>query len=159
MESAPGSSEDLATKCRRALKSVVAKLTALPALDALVHQALPEAIMRMVLEQVRPLLLTAVYNNVRAATAAAAGAAVFSYTAVEQPFAWCVDAIRLGPSCTAAGNQLMPLLLALLWHCSSCPVLLSVPVPAAGRQGAGQRPHWALPVCALWRPGCCAADG
>jgi hypothetical protein len=52
MESAPGSSEDLATKCRRALKSVVAKLTALPALDALVHQALPEAIMRMVLEQV-----------------------------------------------------------------------------------------------------------
>jgi hypothetical protein len=54
MESAPGSSEDLATKCRRALKSVVAKLTALPALDALVHQALPEGIMRMVLEQVRP---------------------------------------------------------------------------------------------------------
>lgn len=53
MESAPGSSEDLATKCRRALKSVVAKLTALPALDALVHQALPEGIMRMVLEQVR----------------------------------------------------------------------------------------------------------
>ncbi|WIA21450.1 hypothetical protein OEZ85_000659 [Tetradesmus obliquus] len=56
MESAPGSSEDLATKCRRALKSVVAKLTALPALDALVHQALPEGIMRMVLEQVGKVL-------------------------------------------------------------------------------------------------------
>jgi hypothetical protein len=57
MESAAGSSEDLATKCRRALKSVVAKLTALPALDALVHQALPEGIMKMVLEQVGLLLL------------------------------------------------------------------------------------------------------
>lgn len=52
LESAPGSSEDLATKCRRALKSVVAKLTSLPALDALVHQQLPESVMKMVLEQV-----------------------------------------------------------------------------------------------------------
>jgi hypothetical protein len=63
MESAPGSSEDLATKCRRALKSVAAKLTALPALDALVHQALPEAMMRMVLEQVSPLLVIAADRN------------------------------------------------------------------------------------------------
>ncbi len=52
MESATGSSEDLSTKCRRALKSVVAKLTSLPALDALVHQQLPESVMKMVLEQV-----------------------------------------------------------------------------------------------------------
>lgn len=53
LESHPSSSEDLTTKCRRALKSIVAKLTHLPALDALVHQQLPESVMRMVLEQVR----------------------------------------------------------------------------------------------------------
>lgn len=54
LETAPGSSEDLATKCRRSLKSVVAKLTSLPALDALVHhQQQPEAVMKIVLEQVR----------------------------------------------------------------------------------------------------------
>lgn len=52
LESAPNSSEDLSTKCRRALKSIVAKLTSLPALDALVHQQLPESVMKMVLEQV-----------------------------------------------------------------------------------------------------------
>lgn len=52
MESAPGSSEDLSKKCRQALKSIVAKLTALPALDALVHQPLPEAVIKLVLEQV-----------------------------------------------------------------------------------------------------------
>lgn len=52
LESATGSSEDLSTKCRRALKSIVAKLTSLPALDALVHQQLPESVMKMVLEQV-----------------------------------------------------------------------------------------------------------
>lgn len=47
------SSEDLRTKCRRALKSVIGKLTHLPALDALVHKPLPEGVMKMVLEQVR----------------------------------------------------------------------------------------------------------
>jgi hypothetical protein len=36
----------------RALKSIIAKLTHLPALDALVHRALPESVMKMVLEQV-----------------------------------------------------------------------------------------------------------
>lgn len=53
MEQHPNSSEDLATKCRRALKAVVPKLTSLPALDALVHQQLPESVMKLVLEQVR----------------------------------------------------------------------------------------------------------
>eukprot|EP00877_Chromochloris_zofingiensis_P010277 jgi/Chrzof1/5502/Cz16g05190.t1 len=56
LESHPSSSEDLTTKCRRALKSIVAKLTHLPALDALVHQQLPESVMRMVLEQVGKVL-------------------------------------------------------------------------------------------------------
>lgn len=52
LEGAPGSSEDLSTKSRRALKSIVSKLTSLPALDALVHQQLPESVMKLVLEQV-----------------------------------------------------------------------------------------------------------
>jgi hypothetical protein len=52
LEQNPGSSEDLATKCRRALKAVVPKLTCLPALDALVHQQLPESVIKLVLEQV-----------------------------------------------------------------------------------------------------------
>ncbi len=52
LESDAASSEDLKTKCRRALKSIIAKLTHLPALDALVHRALPESVMKMVLEQV-----------------------------------------------------------------------------------------------------------
>jgi len=46
------SSEDLRTKCRRALKSIIGKLTHLPALDALVQRNLPEGVMKMVLEQV-----------------------------------------------------------------------------------------------------------
>jgi hypothetical protein len=53
LEQHPSSSEDLATKCRRALKAVVPKLTCLPALDALVHQQLPESVMKLVLEQVQ----------------------------------------------------------------------------------------------------------
>jgi hypothetical protein len=52
MEADGGGSEDLRTKCRRALKSVIGKLTHLPALDALVHRPLPEGVMKMVLEQV-----------------------------------------------------------------------------------------------------------
>ncbi|EFJ51264.1 hypothetical protein VOLCADRAFT_109629 [Volvox carteri f. nagariensis] len=56
LESDGASSEDLKTKCRRALKSVIAKLTHLPALDALVHRALPESVMKMVLEQVGKVL-------------------------------------------------------------------------------------------------------
>jgi hypothetical protein len=53
LEAEPGGSEDLRTKCRRALKSIIGKLTHLPALDALVHRPLPEGVMKMVLEQVR----------------------------------------------------------------------------------------------------------
>lgn len=53
LEQHPGSSEDLTSKCRRALKALVPKLTCLPALDALVHQQLPESAMKLVLEQVR----------------------------------------------------------------------------------------------------------
>jgi 3-methyladenine DNA glycosylase AlkD len=56
LEADPQSSEDLKTKCKRALKAVVAKLTHLPALDALVHKSLPESIMKMVLEQVGKVL-------------------------------------------------------------------------------------------------------
>jgi len=56
LESDPASSEDLRTKCKRALKAVVAKLTHLPALDALVHRSLPESIMKMVLEQIGKVL-------------------------------------------------------------------------------------------------------
>jgi hypothetical protein len=52
LEADTASSEDLRTKCRRALKSIIGKLTHLPALDALVHRNLPEAVMKMVLEQV-----------------------------------------------------------------------------------------------------------
>lgn len=51
LEADSGSSEDLKTKCRRALKSIIAKLTHLPALDALVHRNLPEGVMKSVLEQ------------------------------------------------------------------------------------------------------------
>lgn len=42
LEGDAASSEDLKTKCRRALKSIIGKLTHLPALDALVHKPLPE---------------------------------------------------------------------------------------------------------------------
>ncbi len=35
------SSEDLKGKCRKALKAIVAKLTFMPALDALVHRSAP----------------------------------------------------------------------------------------------------------------------
>lgn len=52
LEGASGSNEDLSSKCRRSLKSVVGKLTHLPALDALVHAPLAESVMKMVLEQV-----------------------------------------------------------------------------------------------------------
>ena len=38
LENDAHSSEDLKTKCRKALKAVVAKLTNLPALDMLVHR-------------------------------------------------------------------------------------------------------------------------
>lgn len=67
LESAQGSSEDLSTKCRRALKSVVAKLTSLPALDALVHQQLPESVMKMVLEQVRQCSFHTDFHNCQTA--------------------------------------------------------------------------------------------
>ncbi|DBA77500.1 hypothetical protein WJX77_001185 [Trebouxia sp. C0004] len=50
------SGEDLKGKCRKALKAIVAKLTFMPALDALVHRQLPESIMKMVLEQVGKVL-------------------------------------------------------------------------------------------------------
>jgi len=56
LEADPASSEDLRTKCKRSLKAVVAKLTHLPALDALVHRSLPESIMKMVLEQIGKVL-------------------------------------------------------------------------------------------------------
>ena len=58
LEGDGSSSEDLKTKCRRALKSIIGKLTHLPALDALVHRPLPEGVMKMVLEQVRVLAQT-----------------------------------------------------------------------------------------------------
>lgn len=57
LEGDAGSSEDLKTKCRRGLKAVVAKLTHLPALDALVHRTLPESVMKMVLEQAGKVLV------------------------------------------------------------------------------------------------------
>ena len=50
LEADPKSGEDLKAKCRRALKSVVQKLTYLPALDIMVHKELPEAVMKIVLE-------------------------------------------------------------------------------------------------------------
>ncbi|KAK9808858.1 hypothetical protein WJX72_005235 [[Myrmecia] bisecta] len=56
LENDDHSSDDLKTKCRKALKSIVAKLTHLPALDALVHRHLPESVMKMVLEQVGKVL-------------------------------------------------------------------------------------------------------
>ena len=52
LEGDGSSSEDLKTKCRRALKSIIGKLTHLLAIDALVHRPLPEGVMKMVLEQV-----------------------------------------------------------------------------------------------------------
>jgi len=51
-----GGSDDLQTKCKRALKAIVAKLTHLPALDELVQKDLPEGVMRMVLEQIGKVL-------------------------------------------------------------------------------------------------------
>ncbi|KIZ07868.1 putative Sperm-associated antigen 6 [Monoraphidium neglectum] len=51
LEASSSSSEDLATKARRSLKSIVSKLSHLPALDSLVHSPLPEGVMRLVLEQ------------------------------------------------------------------------------------------------------------
>lgn len=56
LEGDASASEDLKTKCRRALKSIIGKLTHLPALDALVHRNLPEGVMKMVLEQVGKVL-------------------------------------------------------------------------------------------------------
>lgn len=56
LEGDAAASEDLRTKCRRALKGIIAKLTHLPALDALVHRNLPEGVMKMVLEQVGKVL-------------------------------------------------------------------------------------------------------
>mmetsp|Transcript_1623 Transcript_1623/g.3749 ORF Transcript_1623/g.3749 Transcript_1623/m.3749 type:complete len:518 (+) Transcript_1623:254-1807(+) len=54
LESSPKSSEDLRTKCTRAMKAVVGKLTHLPALDAMVNNPspVPEAVMKLVLEQI-----------------------------------------------------------------------------------------------------------
>lgn len=58
LDNAPARSEDLSNKCRRALKSIVAKLTVLPALDALVHQQqLQDSVMKLVLEQVCHLIM------------------------------------------------------------------------------------------------------
>jgi hypothetical protein len=51
-ESLPSASEDLRAKCSRALKGVIAHLAHLPALDALVRRPLPEAVMKVVLQQV-----------------------------------------------------------------------------------------------------------
>ena len=56
LEGSKKSSEDLATKARKALKAIVAKLTHLPALDALVQRDLPESVMRCVLEQLGKVL-------------------------------------------------------------------------------------------------------
>jgi hypothetical protein len=46
----PDSSEDLNTKCKRALKAVIQKCTHLPALEPLLHEA-PESILRDVIAQ------------------------------------------------------------------------------------------------------------
>lgn len=56
LEGDSASSEDLQTKARRALKAVVARLTHLPALDALAQRDLPESVMRLVLEQLGKVL-------------------------------------------------------------------------------------------------------
>lgn len=56
LEADARSSEDLKTKCKKALKAVVSKLTHLPALDALVHRSLPESVMKLVLEQIGKVL-------------------------------------------------------------------------------------------------------
>ena len=45
LENDAHSSEDLKGKCRKALKAVVAKLTFMPALDALVHRSGPSLLM------------------------------------------------------------------------------------------------------------------
>jgi hypothetical protein len=56
LENDASSSEDLKTKCRKALKAIGAKLTHLPALDTLLHRTLPESVMKMVLEQIGKVL-------------------------------------------------------------------------------------------------------
>jgi hypothetical protein len=57
LEAGASGSEDLRAKARRALKAVVAKLTHLPALDALAQtRELPEAVLRLVLEQLGKVL-------------------------------------------------------------------------------------------------------
>jgi len=54
---ATGSSDDLQTKCKRALKFIVEKLTDLPALDALLREeTLPDAVARHVLAQLAKVL-------------------------------------------------------------------------------------------------------
>ena len=54
LECAGESSEDLRTKCTRAMKAIVGKLTHLPALDAMANNPapVPEAVMKLVLEQI-----------------------------------------------------------------------------------------------------------
>jgi hypothetical protein len=52
-EGLASASDDLRTKCSRALKAVVGHLSHLPALDALVRRQLPEPVMKVVLQQVR----------------------------------------------------------------------------------------------------------
>jgi hypothetical protein len=54
LECAAESSEDLRTKCTRAMKAIVGKLTHLPALDAMANNPapVPEAVMKLVLEQI-----------------------------------------------------------------------------------------------------------
>lgn len=55
-EAATSASEDLRCKARRALKSIVSKLTLLPALSSLVHHNLPEVVMRCLLDQLAKVL-------------------------------------------------------------------------------------------------------
>ena len=55
----PGSSDDLKTKCKRALKAIVAKLTHMPALNALVQQSAGVehmSVLKVVLQQVSKVL-------------------------------------------------------------------------------------------------------
>ena len=51
-EGLASASDDLRTKCSRALKGIIAHLSHLPALDALVRRPLPESVMKGVLQQV-----------------------------------------------------------------------------------------------------------
>jgi hypothetical protein len=51
-EGLASASDDLRTKCSRALKGIITHLSHLPALDALVRRPLPEAVMKVVLQQV-----------------------------------------------------------------------------------------------------------